>query len=401
MLVKAGLLIDFGNSATRVILLAGNKKFRFDMSNRFAGLPAGYQINNKYVNGQSTVFATNGAYYANGQIVEREFSNTDLRPSSLQSKTEQLTTELTINLAIIKSLTILSQTYNVPVDTLDVTFSVSALLPPLDHEVHEEKLVQMFRKVTKVDALVPTRISAQVKIEEEVNIYSEAVAAFFGAFYKEVGAVENPQNEGKSLEKGDVLVLDNGKHITLTEVEENKPFMQGYTLVLDIGAGTTDIALFLDMELIESSKDTFASGGNTVKSHVSNEIRKHFGYAPTQQILEEVIQTGKLAEGNTFHDVSAIVTKAKEHYSKKTMEDIRQYLERMAVALPIVKGLLVAGGGALATVDENGNVISPAMADVLITYLKTLAPRLEPLNTAGKNLRELNINGLATIYKYS
>lgn len=401
MIVKAGLLIDFGNSSTRVILLSGNKKYRYDMSNRFAELPSGYQINNKYINGKSSVLLTNGAYFANGELAEREFSGKELRPSSLQSKTEQLTTELTIHLAIIKALNILTQTYNVPVDALDVTFTVSALLPPLDHEVNEERLADMFRKVTEVSSLVPFGMTKTVKIEEEVSVHSEAVAAFFGAFYQEDGVVENPQNEGKSVDNGDVLVLDNGKHIVLSEVENNKKFMQGYVLVLDIGAGTTDIALFSNMELIESSKDTFNRGGNTVKSIVSNEIRKRYGYAPTQQMMEDVIRSGKLAESGEFHDVSDIVTSAKEQYSQATMEDIRQYLERMSVALPIVKGLLVAGGGALATVDEHGNELSPSMSKVLIQYLKTLAPRLEALDTEGKNLRELNINGLCTIHKYS
>ena len=401
MILKAGLLLDFGNSATRVIVISGNKKYRFDMSNRFAGLPTGYQINNKYANGASTVFLANNMYYANGQIVDREFSGTALRPSSLQSKTEQLTTELSIHLAIIKALSILSQAYNVPVSTLDVTFTVSALLPPLDHEMNEERLADLFRKVTEVKAVLPAHLEANVKIEPAVNVYSEAVAAFFGAFYFEQNVVENPQNEGKSLEKGDVLVLDSGAHIVLEEVPNNKKFSQGYVLVLDIGAGTTDIALFLDMELIESSKDTFNRGGNTVKSIVSNEIRKKHGYAPTPQMMEDIIRTGRLAESGETHDVAPIVTSAKEQYSKATMEDIRQYLERMSVALPIVKGLLVAGGGALATIDENGNEVSPAMAEVLIQYLKTLAPRLEALDTKGKNLRELNIDGLGTIHKYS
>lgn len=401
MIVNAGLLIDFGNSSTRVILLSGNKKYRFDMSNRFAGLPAGYQINNKYVNGKSSVFLANGSYFANGQIVEREFGGKELRPSALQSKTDQLTTELTINLAVIKALNILSQTYNVPVETLDVTFSVSALLPPLDHEVNEERLADLFRKVTEVSSLIPTPLKKTVKIEEEVNIHSEAVAAFFGAFYNELGVIDNPQNEGKSVDNGDVLVLDNGKHIVLDEVESNKKFMQGYVLVLDIGAGTTDIALFKDMELIESSKDTFTRGGNTVKSVASQSIRKKFGYQPEPEMMDDVIRSGKLAESLEFHDVSDIVTSAKEQYSQATMEDIRQYLERMSIALPIVKGLLVAGGGALATIDENGNEVSPSMSKVLIQYLKTLAPRLEALDTEGKNLRELNINGLCTIHKYS
>lgn len=399
MQVKAGLLFDFGNSGTRIVLLAGNKAYRFDLSNRFVELPEGYQINNKYANGKSTVFKVGGSYYANGQIVDVEFAGKEMRPTSLQSKTAQITTELSINLAVIRSLQILSQAYNLPVDALEVSFTISALLPPLDHEVNEGKMIELIKSVTYVNSLMPLAIAKGVAIDEDTNIYSEAVAAFFGAIYTEEGAIPNPQNEGKSVDNGDILVLDNGKSVVLSEVSDNEKFKEGYVLVLDIGAGTTDVALFLDMELIESSKDTFKRGGNTVKSIVSNEIRKKFSYAPTDKMLDEVIRTGKLAEGSTYHDVADILTSAKVEYSKATKEDIRQYLERMSVALPVVKGLLAAGGGALETRNPQGEIVSPAMTEVLVEFLRELARNLEAVNTSGKNLRELNIDGLTVIHK--
>jgi hypothetical protein len=68
--------------------------------------------------------------------------------------------------------------------------------------------------------------------------------------------------------------------------------------------------------------------------------------------------------------------------------------------MPVIKGLLVAGGGSLPSV-RDGAVVSPAMAEVLISYLKTLAPRLEPLDVTGKDLRDLNIEGLMFMHKYS
>lgn len=401
MIINAGLLIDFGNSVTRVSLLASGKRFRFNMSNKFAELPGGYQVNNRYSSGNSTIFHCKGVFYANGQIVDREFSHTELRPSALKPKTDQLSTELTIHLAIIKSLNILSQANNTTVDNIDVTFNVSALLPPIDHEMHEERLVELFRSIEEVQCFIPWNFKAKVRIADDVNIQSEAVAAFFGACYTEEGGQENPDNQGKSADNGDVLVYDNGKHMNLVEVENNRKFFEGYVLVIDIGAGTTDIALFKDMELIESSKDTFNKGGNTVKSLMSAEIRKQFGYMPEASMMEDIMRTGQLAEGSTYHDIREIVTKAKRQYSSATMEHLQQYLERMSVALPIVKGLLVAGGGSLATVNPEGEEVSPPMAEVLVEQLKTLAPRLEAMDTEGKNLRELNIDGLGIIHKYS
>lgn len=390
MIVKAGLLIDFGNSETRVIVLSGQKAFRFNMSNKFAELSAGYRINSKYANEKSTVFKVNNSYYANGQIVEREFQGLELRPSALQSKTNQLVTDLTINLAFIKALMVLAKAYNVPVSSLEVTFNVSALLPPLDHEVNEEKLKAKFMAMNNVSTLIPLQMDIQFKVED-ANIHPEAVAAFFGAFYKEEGAQVTSVNS-------DIVVFDNGQHISLVEVEENKQFMNGYVLVLDIGAGTTDVALFLDMELVERSKDTFNRGGNTVESIIRNELKKKFGFVPTS--MQRVISEGILEEGTTLHDVSDIVTMAKDTYSKAMLEDLRQYLERMTIPMQAVKGLLVAGGGSLPSI-RDGQVVSPAMAEVLMGYLKTLAPRMEALHVEGKNLRDLNIEGLMYIHKYS
>lgn len=390
MIVNAGLLIDFGNSETRVVVISGNKSFKYNMSNKFAELPAGYRIPTKYVNEKSNIFGIDGSYYANGYIVEREFARVEVRPSALQSKVDQLVTELTINLAVIKALSVLSQAYNVAPSSLDVTFNISALLPPLDHEVNEQRLLDKIKSINNVTTLVPAQFQTQFKVGD-VMVNSEAVAAFFGAFYREVGGAQPTYN-------GEVLVRDSSQAVELVEVEENKKFMNGYVLVLDIGAGTTDVALFKDMELIERSKDTFKLGGNTVASIISNDLKKRYGFTPNN--MKRVITEGLLEEGSEVHPVEDIVTAAKDHYSKSLMEEIRQYLERIMVDMPVIKGLLVAGGGALPSI-RDGQEVSPAMARVLMGYLNTLAPKMEPLNTEGKDLRDLNIDGLMFIHKYA
>lgn len=390
MIINAGVLIDFGNSETRVIVISGNKNFRLNLSNKFAELPTGYRVNPKYANGKSSIFLANGVYFANGQIVEREFTNQEIRPSALQSKTAQLVTDLTLNLVFCKALELLGNVYNVAPSSLDVTFNVSALLPPLDHEVNEEVLQSKIKDINSVTALMPSNMQIGFNIGE-VKIQSEAVAAFFGAFYKEEG-LKSP------TAIGEVIVRDNSQDISLVEVDNNKKFMNGYVMVLDIGAGTTDVAIFRDMELVERSKETFKKGGNTVSSIIRQEIRKQYGFEPAS--MTRVITEGYLEEGVELHDVSDIVTMAKDTYSRALMEDLRQYLERAMIDMPVIKGLLVAGGGALPGV-RDGEVVSPAMSDVLCKYLKELAPRLEQLDVDGKDLRELNIEGLMYIHKYS
>jgi hypothetical protein len=433
MNLNAGILLDLGNSNTRMALVVGPIVFRVNLSNQFAALDPGYRVASKYEK-KTTVFKHGQSHFANGLLVEREFKGKEIRPSALRSKSQQVATELSLNLAFIKALQILAQLYNVPVSSLQVTFAVGVLMPPLDHEDKAGEMEKLIRKFENVEAVLPYEIKYPIAIDR-VIVESEAVAAFFGAFYKQEGLRPFDQNANKSLEAGDVIMHDNGDHVSLAEVPENSVFNSGYTLVLDIGAGTTDVALFLDMELVENSKDTFPYGGNTVESLVGKEIRQKYSFTPTN--LKDVITTGVLHEGLTTHDVSDIITDGKQVYSQQMLNELTKYLEGMSINIRNISGLIAAGGGALATVklveategldvtviepvEEGGlrsyeckgqlyaegnimiaeKVVSPAMSEVLVEFLKDLAPKIQPLSTKDKNLRYLNIDGLLYLFLY-
>jgi hypothetical protein len=62
--------------------------------------------------------------------------------------------------------------------------------------------------------------------------------------------------------------------------------------------------------------------------------------------------------------------------------------------------LLVVGGGSLAT-ENDGKVVSPSMADILVDYLHDLAPNIGLVSLLGQNPRLLNIIGLKYIHKYA
>lgn len=402
MKVKAGLLLDLGNSETRVRLVSGKHVFQFNLSNRFSELPDGYKLATKFMKGNSTIFVSNGQYFANGAIVDREFGTTFMRPTSIEKKTGQLVTKLSLNLAFLKALQLVEKVYNVPLSTLEVTFDVGVLLPPLEHTSDEDKITSLIREIDSVQSYVPTEFEKDIKVDK-IIVHPEAVAAFFGAYFKEENMKDMPENEGKDIYKGDIIVQDNSEGVVLTEVEENSHFSTGYTLILDIGAGTTDIAMFRDMDLVENSKDTALIGGNKVRSLVEQDIRQYFGFKPTIQSMDMVIKEGILEEGGDYHDVSQLVTKAKKQYSQEMQETIIQYLERLSISLPNVKGLLVVGGGSKPTVrnlDGSGEVVSPAMSEILSAYLTRVAPKLQVVTTEGKDLRHLNIEGLTYMYKY-
>ena len=71
MNLKAGVLLDLGNSNTRMALVVGPIVFRVNLSNQFATLDPGYRVATKYENNKTTVFKHGQAHFANGLLVER------------------------------------------------------------------------------------------------------------------------------------------------------------------------------------------------------------------------------------------------------------------------------------------------------------------------------------------
>ncbi len=372
MKVNAGILIDFGNSETRMTLLVNNKAKTTVLSNRFAALEAGYSVPLEYNNDKSSVICVNGSYYASGALADREFVGQLIRPSSMQNKSEQLVTEISFNQVLITAIQQLAAGSGLAVSEIEPTFNISVLLPPMEHDIHLDTMKEVLSNTTMVTSYMPMEFTSQVKIDK-VQVWPEGLAAFFGVYYTE---------------------QDNN----LVEVFENLTYSTGNVLILDIGAGTTDVVMIKDTELLLDSKDTFNLGGNTVEAHLRKSLRQKLGFTPSD--ISTIVERGEVMDGNTIKDVSALVTSAKDMYSKLLMTHITGYLERMSISMREVKGVLVVGGGSLPSI-RDGKVVSPAMSDVLINYFKELSPNISLMNTDGKNPRLLNIEGLQYIHKYA
>lgn len=372
MNIKAGLLLDLGNSETRVTLLVAGKSIHTTLSNCFAEMKSSYSVPEKYINDRSNIFLYNMIYYANGYIVDMEFRNSIVRPNALTEKTEQLTTRLSLNLAYLWAFKELMSIYSLPLSDLKVSFKVSLLLPPLEHEIRESKMIELVKSINSVTGLIPFSGTVSFTVDS-VQVFPEGVTSFFGVSFKE----------------------DNG---TLIDVPENAMFQSGYSLVLDIGAGTTDMILIKDGELVQNSKSTIRKGGNTVESNLKAEIRRKYGFAPAD--MTSVIREGLLVDGSLQHDVSDLLTEAKKYYSSSMKNDIIDYIQDNMIEMREIKGILVVGGGSLAT-ERDGKIVSPAMSEVLLEYLKELAPNLSIIDTLGNSPRLLNIIGLEYIHKYA
>lgn len=372
MKIRAGLLIDLGNSETRMTLLVGDKERSTILSNRFAALPPSYRVPEEYNNSKTSILEYKGTYYANARLAEREFVGQLIRPYAVEYKTDQIVTEISLNLVFLHALIQLSEAYATPIDNLEVTFDVSVLLPPLEHDTQNEKMEQMVRSITKVKSILPFQVERSFEIGE-VKVLPEGVAAYFAVIFKEAFGA-------------------------LVEVEENKEFQEGYVMILDIGAGTTDVVLIKDTELLLNSKESFKRGGNTVESNLIAEINRKYKFKP--QDIKRVINTGLLAEGGVVHDISDLLTEAKVKYTRILLPELSTYLERMSISLKEVKGILLAGGGSLPTI-RDGVVVSNAMSKVLLEELQNKAPNTKIVSTLELDPRYLNITGLKYIHKYA
>lgn len=376
MKVTAGLTIDFGNSESRLKVITNNKEELFIYSNMYANLPKGYQIPSAYNNDKSSVFVVDGEYYANGDLAEREFTRTLKRPFALAPKYSQETTKYTLHLAVCRALMYLGKLYNTDPSNLDVTFNISVIVPPLEQKNNIEDMERLIREVSMVHMVVPQYIKNVIRIGE-VKVYPEGVSAFFGAYFKEQG------NE-------------------LIEEPNNVDFETGYVLVMDIGAGTTDLALMQDSTLVETSMDTFKLGGNTVQSQVVRNIKAKFGgHTPTQRETIELITTGYMSLGADKISVIDLINEAKETCASTMIERLTGYFESVGIDVGSLKGLLVIGGGSLPILGANNEILSPAMAELILSFIRGLNSRTKLMYIGDKNPRLLNIEGLTYMHKYA
>lgn len=400
MKLKVKVDVDLGNTESRVGIIQGDKKIRFNQSNSFVFLKEGYNVNEKYAKPTSSIFKVkdedgNDVYVANGLIVEREFKRVAIRPSGLKKKTQQETTVLSLQLIIAKVYHLIAKINNIPVETLDLDIELTVLLPPTEHTTSSNDMKKLVQSIKEVSVVSPYVIEKELTFAD-VRVASEAVTGFISAFYKEVGLERDGLNS-KSLYDWECIVYRYTEATKLLEVAENEKFKTGYVMVLDIGGGTTDVAVFKDLELLEVSKETFKLGGNNIEAEVKRKIKSNFGYVPDN--IQQVVQTCELENGTEVFDVSGVVTLAKEMYSDNMTNELLSYLETLNISIQQVKGVLTLGGGSTSS-KVDGEVVSPPVSEVLVDYLREDAPNISPVETGDRDLRSFNIEGSLLTTRY-
>ena len=375
--VKAAILVDIGNSETRFILVYEGKTWLRTMSNGFAKLTEGYTVPEDYLNDKTCVIRLGDDFYANGELAAREFAYKVQTPVVIKAKSEQQSTVRTFSLCFIEAFKKLSEITGTPVGELDVLFDVATALPPTEHKLCSEKLKTLIRGITTVESVTPVAFKKSIALDN-IYVVSEGAAAFTAVMYDEI-----PPAEGGGV----------------CENEKNSMFFDGDVLVIDIGAGTSDMILFRDGDVILNAKDTFKKGGEAIKSKCRQYIKEKYGYTPSDKSMEAVISEGQLVKGTETYDVVPLLQNAKEEFSAELYNRLTEYIQAHNIEPNELKGLLVVGGGSLPAI-RNGRVVSPSLSDVVINYIKEITESIALVDIKGINPRLLNIEGLRMFYLY-
>lgn len=387
-----GVLIDIGNSETRVrvkyrpIKGVGNEhepvESTFAISNHYANLEPSKVIEPEYQNDDSTIMDINGVRVAHGLIVEREFDGMWLYPTGKGDKCTEAITEWTIRNVLLKTIHLLADAWGITPSDVDVAFNIFCLIPPEEHQYNRDGMINLITDIDEVTELVPDSDGTYHAVPHEIicntiQTFPEGITAFVG-------------------------VSTNIANNKVTPNSDVASFMKGLVLVIDIGAGTTDMAIMQDGMLRSDSRFTSYEAGNHILSafmrnaKANPTIRTRLSGRPIKNV-QAVMGSAKIIEGAGIEeDCRDALNAAKEDLAGTLANSISGYLQGLNVAQDI-KGVLVVGG-ANAPAVRDGEVVSPSLDTWLIPRIKKFCPGANLMPIGNRDPRYLNLDGLEAMY---
>jgi hypothetical protein len=179
--------------------------------------------------------------------------------------------------------------------------------------------------------------------------------------------------------------------------EQNKKYLTGNVLSLDIGASTTDLAIIKDGRYLEKTGQTYRAGGNEVRDYVQNMVCARYDMELSVDAAEKCITEGRLQQGNSYVDVSDILADAKAALAKKLMNHLEFYFKRIEIDIKLINAIIVSGGGSVQSqyVDRDGNIVktSEPMSYYVTKELTAISSGTDVV-AYGDEARFANVKGL-------
>ncbi len=356
----AKLIVDIGNSSTKGMVLFGKNektgKFnarQFEISNVFGIVQnENYEVTDDYNPSTSTILSIdtvlNGnsirGHFSNGELQEKEFYQSVIRPSARLKKYDNDTTALSIRMAFLYAYkALLKMTGVSDFSELNINWEVITLLPPGDIDLGKDKMTAIVKGVDRVDCVYP-KCSFKVKIDT-VTILPEGFCAYAG------------------------IVYDNG----LVFRQGYKYLTENTVLVLDIGAGTTDILLIKDNKQVKQSRFTIDQGGNNIESKVKVHLNQ-LGYSLDPRAITEGVITGKIKVGSKTVDIVDDINNAKEVVAGNIISSVVEYLESADIRTSSIGYLIICGGGSIDDATDKG---IRSLSDLILDKFKAYVPNAE------------------------
>lgn len=319
----ANLIIDLGNSETRVMTIFGQtksgkpRKRLTSLPNKFGELADTRLLAVRDYNADnSKVFVVNGGIVCSGEMCDKEKGTAAQRPSSSIKKYNSAITMYTMRLALLQGLYDVADMAKQDISSLDIEWNVFVLLPPSDLELGKDKLAEDIKAISEIEFLMP-ELRKEIKVKE-VKVLPEGFCAFIGEVFE----------NGKQIRSGYEEVLNSA------------------TMIVDIGAGTTDLCIIKDMKLVDSSRYSEETGGNQVFQKINSELRKSHGKNFPEDSLRKAAVDGFIKVGAREINVEKEIEIAKKDVATKLSTSIKNYIESSDFSIFDIENILICGGGA-------------------------------------------------------
>lgn len=343
---KATLVVDLGNSETRVLTIfgkaaSGELRYRLSsLDNRFGPLEDDYVVPSDYTEENTRIFKKGYGKYCVGDLCRREIP-ADLRPSAIEKKYKSDVSELSMIQAFLQGYLDIANMLQVEVSDVNVEWDVVVLLPPADIAVGSELIGKMVRGIGKIDFTMP-EVVKPIYVKD-VRVMPEGFCAYLGILFDMKRKVRPEYAHLKSES----------------------------TIIFDIGAGTTDISVVEDGKLISATRYTVSLGGNNVHQKVRSMLNAG-GKTFPESIVQEGVEKGYLKSGNTRQSLVTEISKAKNEVARGIVNSVRDFFESSQYPLEKIENMIVCGGGAI---DARINGVHP-LSEYLVSYMRRLTENI-------------------------
>ena len=371
---NATLVVDLGNSSTKAKVLFGKdeksgkfRERRFDVSNVFAPIDSGYEVSSDYSDETSTIIRVdtelNGhkiiGDFCNGELQAKEKPLSVIKPSATDKKYNLDSTVLSLHLALLYGYkAVMSIQRCTDYSQMDITWTIVALLPPGDVDNGKEAMTALIKSINHLECVFP-KVNLDIVIKN-VAILPEGYCAYAGCIY-DVGRVFRP---------------------------DYKFLKDEFVLVIDIGAGTTDICAIRDNKLVQNSKYTVQQGGNNVYQLVRRQLMMR-GLMLDDASIKEGVVAGSVRDGAKKVSIVEEVNSAKNDVAQKLVAEIQNFFEVSDLKARSVGYVLICGGG---SIDDGESTHIRPISEIVMEYFKQLAPNSEmvdiPTHVVQKELED-------------